>query len=293
MYNLKILTMKKIFTIFISLFLATGTFQTNAQTVLVNEDFEAGFPSGWTQSTLSTDGGFIHGNDLTLSSSYLTIPAHTNFVATNDDVCDCDKSADYLILPPQDFTGFNGVELVAEVYFEGNEYPAGFIETASIEVSTDSGATWTLVDDIPGYGPAAAWSSVVSDLSAYAGMSNVWVAFRYNDAGAWSYGMAVDDVILSGIVTSVNEIGNYLNNLKVYPNPAIDNIQLSFELPGNNNLSIAILDVTGRIIKNENKGFITQGLHTYSLDVSDIAAGIYTVRLNTNEGNSVKQLIIQ
>lgn len=284
--------MKKISTLLTVFFILTGILHVNAQTVLLTEDFENGFPANWTQSSLATDSGFIYGDNLTLSSGYLTIPAHTNFVATNDDVCNCDKSADYLILPPQDFTGHTTIELVAEVYFEGNEYPAGFIETASVEVSTNSGATWTVAHDIIGYGTQTYWSSLVVDLSAYANMQNVWVAFRYNDATAWSYGIAVDDVAVNSSIVSVNELNDYVNNLNVFPSPATDNIQISFGLPSATELEINILDITGRTVKNEKKGFVNQGSYNYILNINDLEAGLYTVMLITESGNSIRQLIV-
>ena len=61
----------------------------NAQ-VYLSEDFESGTATGWTQQTLSTDGGWLIGTDL--SSSYFPIPSHTTYAGTNDDACNCDKS---------------------------------------------------------------------------------------------------------------------------------------------------------------------------------------------------------
>ena len=67
----------------------------NAQTVLYNQDFEGGsFPSTWTQTTAATDGGWLWGS--ALSSASWAIPAHGNYVATNDDGCNCVKNNDFL-----------------------------------------------------------------------------------------------------------------------------------------------------------------------------------------------------
>jgi hypothetical protein len=68
------------------------------QNVLLSEDFELGIlPLGWTQTSNASDGGWLLGNYTALQSTYWSIAPHGNFIATNDDACDCDKSVDYLI----------------------------------------------------------------------------------------------------------------------------------------------------------------------------------------------------
>lgn len=63
------------------------------QSVIYSTDFNSGIPTGWTQSTQATDGGFLSGSASTLSSSYFTITdPGSNFVATNDDGCNCNKA---------------------------------------------------------------------------------------------------------------------------------------------------------------------------------------------------------
>ena len=76
-----------------------------SQTILLEEDFEGlNFPSGWTQTTNSSDGGWLLGTNTFLQSQWWSIAAHGRFIATNDDECDCDKTVDYLIAPPLDLT---------------------------------------------------------------------------------------------------------------------------------------------------------------------------------------------
>ncbi|MFT7588748.1 MAG: hypothetical protein ACI959_000960 [Limisphaerales bacterium] len=172
--------------------LMIGT-ETSAQTILL-EDFEGGgFPSGWTQTTFASDGGWIIGTDL--SSAYWPLPAHTTYIATNDDACNCDKSADRLISPAMDLTAYSGSGVFVEFVtsYDMITY-GGATEEVKIQVSTD-GVTFTDVATVTGTGTGDwAWRNVVADLSAYAGMPLVHVAFLYNDNGGWEYGAAIDDV---------------------------------------------------------------------------------------------------
>jgi len=58
-------------------------FTANSQTVIYFEDFQSGsLPTGWTQETLATDGGWLVGDATAMSSAYFPIPAHTIFACT-------------------------------------------------------------------------------------------------------------------------------------------------------------------------------------------------------------------
>lgn len=184
--------------------LCVGLFWTNAANsqIFFTEDFEGVLspttllPATWTETGLSTDGIYEVG-DATLANSagYWPAPAHTLFAQSNDDACNCDKSEDRLILPVQDFTSFTtGIELIADFYMDGNYGSTGFIE-----VSTDGGATWTVIHTMAAN--SAAWQdNSTHDLTAYVGLANVSIAFRFNDQASWATGLAVDNVRLNEFV---------------------------------------------------------------------------------------------
>lgn len=161
-----------------------------SQTILL-ETFEAGLPATWSQTTLSTDGGWNNGTAATLSSAYWTIGASntTKIMATNDDDCNCNKSADRLISPSFNLTGQTLVNLSVDLFFNKGSYQ-GNTEVGTIEVSTDGGTTWTVLSDLT---QIATWHTDIINLNAYAGMSDVKISFKYNDATGWLFGMAIDN----------------------------------------------------------------------------------------------------
>ncbi|RMD76396.1 MAG: hypothetical protein D6818_00300, partial [Bacteroidetes bacterium] len=188
--------MRSLFTILLTCLFAAGTL--SAQ-VILDEDFEGGtMPSGWTNQSLATDGGWNIGTPSSLSSTYWPVPdvdAGTYIAATNDDNCNCDKSADYLVTPYLDFSDYTAVVLEFDYFFGGFTYQ-GATEQAFIEYSTDGGATWTQLYELPGNGDG--WQKdVVYDLSSLAGEPFLQLAFRYNDNGGWLYGFAIDNVTIS------------------------------------------------------------------------------------------------
>jgi hypothetical protein len=159
--------------------------------VILNEDFEGGLPGTWTQTTLASDGGFLAGTANTLSSQYWAISNSnaTGIVATNDDECNCNKSADRLISPALDLSSVSAAVVTVDVFFNGGTY-SGATETARIDVSTDGGVTWTLLQNLQG---AAEWTNRMANLTSYVGNSDVRVSFLYNDNSGWLFGLAIDN----------------------------------------------------------------------------------------------------
>ena len=173
-----------------SLLLASSAFSQ-----VLMEDFEGlggALPAGWTSvSSTPTSGDFVTGDAaLANTGTYWPVPTHTDFAQVNDDVCNCDLSAAYLVSPSMDFTGLSGVVVeyafVDDLTYGGNPH--------QVDVSTD-GTTWTNVFT---YAPTAAsidWMDGLASLGAATdGAATVWVRFKYDDAGAWATGLAIDDV---------------------------------------------------------------------------------------------------
>lgn len=172
--------------------------------IFFTEDFEGavgtnGLPTNWTETGLSTDGIWNTGNATDASSAYVAVPAAiqgTNFAYTNDDACNCDKSADRLILPAQDLSALGGARVLFDVYL-----PSTYGGIGTVEVSIDNGASWVVVNTI---GSDPAWQDdLMVDISAYtgAGNTNVLISFLYNDGGAWADAMCIDDVKLEEVTT--------------------------------------------------------------------------------------------
>lgn len=190
--------MKKTFTLILTLVLSLGMAMSSMAQTFLSEDFTGttgtAIPTGWSQTTTGTDGGFKTGTATGLSSTYWAIPTATGrIIATNDDGCNCDKSNELMQLPAQDFSTASNVYLKLNAFFFGATISAQ-TETANVEVSTDNGTTWTSAYSFEG---AAGWQNLTIDLSAYAGQSNVLVGFRYRDGGGWLYGLALDNIVLS------------------------------------------------------------------------------------------------
>ena len=181
--------MKKILLSLAALFAATTAFA-QGQSTIYSWDFNNGMPTGWSQVTNASDGGFIAGSASTLSSQYFTInDPGSNILATNDDGCNCDKGDEYLITETLDLSNYSVLHVTFKSFFYGATYQ-GAVEAAEFLYSTDGGSSWTSLADIV---PGADWTAQWIDVSAACGNSNVQFAFNYQDGGGWLYGLGIDD----------------------------------------------------------------------------------------------------
>lgn len=206
--------MKKTVTQLFGLFLTFSVSAVSAQSLL-NEDFNStsgvAIPAGWNQVTAATDGGFKSGTSTGLSSSSWPIPAaNGRILASNDDGCNCDKSNDFLTMSSLDLSSASAAYFAFKAFYVDGAYQ-GAQEVATVEVSTDGGSSWTVVEQLEG---AGGWQSITLDVSAYAGQSDVTFGFRYNDGGGWTFGLAVEDVNI--YIPAALDVALTSNNMAEY-----------------------------------------------------------------------------
>jgi hypothetical protein len=174
-----------------------------------SQDFESttgsALPTGWSQTVAvgapSTTVGWNSGTNSTLSSTYFAPPAHTRFVAVNDDASSTANNTNSFLTS----TSFSLASATHPYVSFDCAYLAAIdgsmAESATVEVSTDNGSTWTVVSTLAGNAQYW-WETRYIDLGAYAGQSNVMLGFRYGDGGDWLYGWAIDNVMVFEPTTS-------------------------------------------------------------------------------------------
>jgi polyhydroxybutyrate depolymerase len=270
--------------------LVLSSFQVTGQNTLLSEDFENGtLPPGWTQQTNATDGGWLLGTNTQLQSQYWDITDHGNIIATNDDECDCDKSEDYLIMPPLNLATVSGAILQFENYFDGGSLFGG-TEVATIEYSLDGGSNWTVLEIIVGTDDDL-WDSQSVNLSSLIGNSNVLVAFRYNDDSEWLFGWGIDDVWVyeptgfDAELTSINlpTTGEAPSNLTIggiVTNVGATAIQ-SFDVNWTTGNGVNTTNISGQ---NLNSGDSYQFSHPNQLQISN--SGSFDVQVYISNINS-------
>ena len=81
-------------------------------------------------------------------------------------------------------------------------------------------------------------------------------------------------------------------NLRVAPNPSSDRATVSFDLPqAESTYALDLYDLTGRLARPATTG-IGSGRQTLELRTSNLAAGVYVLRLVTGQQTYTQRLVV-
>lgn len=107
----------------------------------------------------------------------------------------------------------------------------------------------------------------------------------------------------TGSIASLGLAGNfvgirsYAENteqlMKIFPNPASGNTNISFYLSAEMNVQISMLDATGRILFRLNEQSYPAGKHQLQLDLRNTKSGLYVLRLKTGTRVRQQKLLIK
>lgn len=93
-------------------------------------------------------------------------------------------------------------------------------------------------------------------------------------------------------IIGISELFNKNIELVAYPNPADELLNLSFKLKRIAEIRISLFDYMGKEIKSINKGKQNIGTQTMQMDIADVAAGFYFLRMQVdNKAETVKLII--
>ncbi len=112
-------------------------------------------------------------------------------------------------------------------------------------------------------------------------------------SGSLSYVEATFDLNLIFGIEDLSISNNTLTSfeeLTVYPNPTTDFINVELALENNSQVTFELYNMVGQIV--ETKSFNSSNIVT-SFDVSNLAAGMYTVKTITSEGFSVNKVEVK
>jgi hypothetical protein len=157
-----------------------------------------------------------------------------------------------------------------------------FNGTSWVQIFTSSGASGTWIIDLSTLSYILTAYSLAGsiNLAPYAN-ANFQLRFIYDDAGDYSFGVAVDDVVITSGVLGTSEV-SLADKIQVYPNPVQDYLYIQSD-----NLKfdseVAVVDMAGRKVKS----FI--GAHE-RYDLSDLQKGNYFIRIDNKKEITSKKI---
>lgn len=118
--------------------------------------------------------------------------------------------------------------------------------------------------------------------------------FNDLDVVVWVQNYSTKEVLQSVYASDHTSIPESVDNafLTMYPNPAAGSTDVSFNVSGNKNVSLSILNTMGQLVYHENFGNIQDGQYVHTLDVSSLSNGAYILKLEAGGQVSILKFIV-
>lgn len=165
-------------------------------------------------------------------------------------------------------------------------------DSKKVFIGTDNGLYYT--SDIT----SAAWTNV-NTLAGSSGLPNVqildidqqildgWDCYNSgqiyvatNGRGVW-----MNKTFFTPYAVGIDEergIGKDNRTLLIYPNPANGIVTLDFNAIDGEDITIHVMDMSGRLLKKEHMGKLSSGEMQHTLNLSDLTTGVYIIQLTSS-----------
>ena len=147
--------------------------------------------------------------------------------------------------------------------------------------------TWVTSNSLPLYAPMDSGATAVAHYGGFGmptvvlvGGSNHRVMFSTLSFSTSDTTTMRDSIMTLMGATGINEIPGNISKLSVYPNPAISKVTVSVDLKEQSDLTIDIIDITGKQIAVISKDKNATGSVNRTYNTDALANGLYTIRIN-------------
>ena len=147
---------------------------------------------------------------------------------------------------------------------------------------------WVFIDSFDGEG-SLPWTTRIVNISDYC-QNNFRIRFREYGVVNFSGHLNIDNIIVGSYPLGITE--NQNTDLIIKPNPASSNLDLILKNFENLNTRIIILDVTGKVVYEEEFIPVTND-YIKNINVDNLSKGIYFCELRSNEKNLIRKVIIE
>jgi hypothetical protein len=275
------------------------TLSTSFAQVLLEEDFENGWPEGFllinVDGLVPNDPDLVGLADSAWSIRYITQEAYNSNTAFSVSwyLNDEGPSDDWMILPAVTVEANTILSWTAMAITSSGDYRDRYqvaISTEDPEIE-DFEANALLFDTGELGEEDAIMERMVNLTEAGYEGETVYIAFRNFTApydpdlpigpGNGGNELMIDNIRIEANVTSVTNVDPGVVALRVFPNPAAQDLQVGFELQEAQEVEIRIYDLSGKLVVHRPLGRLSAGAHLFDQSVADFGQGAYVVNIAT------------
>lgn len=175
-----------------------------------------------------------------------------------------------------------------------------------VMASFNCGQTWSTIRNISGsqlstvnntpvtnaFTPANQndWKEIVVNLTGIYLVPGFMIKFEFT-GNADCNNIYVDDINISAPTSA--EYNTIFNGITVYPNPADEEMNITFNLLQNTQISIKLYDQLGKEVMDLASGSYSQGQHNIVIDNNNLSNGIYHLRIQAGEINITRKIVFK
>jgi photosystem II stability/assembly factor-like uncharacterized protein len=137
------------------------------------------------------------------------------------------------------------------------------------------------------------WESYQNGLSTAVMVFDLKISMSNRKLRAATHGSGAFQRDLLDEVVSVEDLEEKTADFKIFPNPANEVARVQFENAKAQRVQLDILDINGKVIKRSYDEITNAGTQMLNLDVTNLPAGSYIVRLISGSGEQAQQLIVR
>lgn len=106
--------------------------------------------------------------------------------------------------------------------------------------------------------------------------------------------LMIDDIKFSEFAAGVsNSFRAFGSDVVIYPNPATGFASVSYELTAESDVQIGLYDIHGRLVQSVANATQTAGTYEAPVDLSNVAPGVYFVKVQAGEQVITKKLTVE
>jgi hypothetical protein len=214
-------------------------------------------------------------------------------------------SKEYLLSPTFDLSGLSENAVLNFKYAHARRSSASD-DVLRVWISRDCGETWSLrrtvsINNLPTVSgnKTAPWTPASNDEWGEVEIDNIVTTFltdefrvRFEFESNRGNNLYLDYInLFDGLTSSLGEI-DVMDNLNIYPNPTEGDLTLTYSLDRLTDLTIDVLDLSGRVVQEIESGSKAPGEHVDRIDLRDYPQGMYVIRLSGRNQVVTKRVVV-